>query len=115
MNVLKIVVDEVPECCDLCWFVGYSEGGYSKHNGHFCEGTNAVKENKIISVDPYKSRPDWCPLVVEEVCEWKEHMKYNTSCDVEFDCEIHYMNLEDDSKIHFCPNCGKPIKYVEEE
>ena len=69
MKIYKVLVDELPESCDLCWFVGYSEGGYSKHNGHFCEGTNAVENNKIINVDPYKSRPDWCPLQVVQLLE----------------------------------------------
>ena len=65
MKVKRIIVDELPERCDDCPMLMW------KHK--------SVNENKVCAVTQKlvlyddkmkKGRPDWCPLEVEEVCEW---------------------------------------------
>jgi hypothetical protein len=53
--------------------------------------------------------PDWCPLEVEEVCEWVLE-------EYEMCISPHNNgNWCDKDEYQFCPTCGKRIKYVEVE
>ena len=61
MKVIKIVVDELPELCTKCWFSGHAD--YEFEDRWWCEGI--IKKNNDIE-NPYKSRPDWCPLKVDD-------------------------------------------------
>jgi len=114
MNVIKIVANELPECCEKCDF--YKPPYYRLSDCSYCRS----KTEYILDKD-LLSRPEWCPLVVEEVCEyvgeyggWNEHgdtifFSRKTGCSDE-----HYQKIVvPDYK--FCPNCGKRIKYVEVE
>jgi len=68
-----------------------------------------------------ETRPSWCPLVVEDVCRYvgeyggcDEHgdmifFSRKTGCSDEHIQKI----IVPDYK--FCPNCGRPVKYVEVE
>ena len=108
MNVIKIVVDEIPEYgCDDCTIKrpSVSRGGYDIIIcSASCKDVTEHTENA--------TRPSWCPLVVEDVCEWVLHdfdgrKMYNSP----ENCGYHATHPE----FIFCPNCGKPIKYVEVE
>lgn len=119
MNVKRIIVDEVPEdgCCECC----FSKVFTSKFGN---DKVRCVATNKSVSDFAFgytkQPRPNWCPLVVDECCEWvkikrnypdsnEPYLVYQTGCEYEFD----------DWKVMvdwvFCPNCGKRIKYVEVE
>lgn len=112
MNVKRIVVSELPKACnDNC-----------KFNNHewtpFC-----ILAGKIIHAEHIF--PDWCPLEVEEVCEWA-HKKFDNHWD-EYTPITCCKTAEEKNKFEtlrlvgmgveykFCPSCGKPIKYVEVE
>jgi hypothetical protein len=56
MKVIKAIVDEIPKACINC---GY---GYLK-NSPYC----TLSQCKGIDVNPYISRPDWCPLVRKDL------------------------------------------------
>ena len=58
MNVIKIVVDEVPKTCNLCHFEGYLD----YFGCHFCY---AARKSISRENNPTLPRPSWCPLVVE--------------------------------------------------
>ena len=113
MNVLKIVVDEMPESCRACKLHTVIPANFNVQLACFITGTINRKPN---------TRPTWCPLVVEvpEVCKWKHEPMFD---DVFFR-NPHYHERNDfavvPTIIHrdyykFCPLCGKPIKYVESE
>ena len=70
MNVLRILVDELPECCNDCWFHEYVEGCKTDH--HFCVGNNG--DNHDIP-DPYDGRMNWCPLEAPSTVEYS-----NSTC-----------------------------------
>jgi len=121
MNVLKIMVDELPYSCDICWFLGFSNNDCFRVENYFCEGNNTIDSNKI--TNPYQGRPQWCPLVVEvpEVCEYVgKYGGYDKHGDMIFFSRKTGCSHEHYQKIivpdyQFCPNCGKPIKYIESE
>lgn len=102
MNVKKIVLkagEELPECCwecDACQGIG--------PDYLYCFG-------KHIDIDAYSTRPSWCPLVVDECCEWKleDNVGAKSACNV---ITRHPDNFQDGM---YCWNCGKRIKYVESE
>ena len=113
MNVIKIVVDELPEMCEHC-----SYGATNKQGDNICVSDH----NNIRPIDYFDdNRPDWCPLQLEEVCEWSgEYGGYDKHGDMLFfarktGCsDSHIQKVEVPNNI-FCPNCGKRIKYVEVE
>ena len=102
MNVVKIVVDEIPIICNLCHF----EDILDYVGCHFCYASRkAISREKNYSLQ----RPDWCPLQLEEVCEWEEddekQFYHFTDCGSYID-GIGYI---------YCAHCGKRVKYVEVE
>ena len=62
MNILKVIVDEVPEGC-----------GYCKFEKPKADEINAWSEclvyNKVMTYHCYPP-PDWCPLM-----SWEKHVK----------------------------------------
>jgi hypothetical protein len=99
MNVKRIVVDELPEVCWNCklyvWIDAFS----------FCGGMKKAVPPDEVNYE----RPDWCPLVVEECCEWVLE-------EYEMCISPHNNgNWCDKDEYQFCPTCGKHIKYVEVE
>lgn len=56
MKILKVIVDEVPEGCRFCDFVGW-EYPTIDTNILQCQ----LQSDKTVDVDD--ARPDWCPLV----------------------------------------------------
>ena len=114
MNVIKIVVDEIPEYgCDDCTIKrpSVSRGGYDIIIcSASCKDVTEHTENA--------TRPSWCPLVVEDVCEWHETEVnehgwrfWMTGCKIKYDSSVQITKGE----FNFCPSCGKRIKYVEVE
>jgi hypothetical protein len=100
MNVKKIIVDELPSTCRMCKF----QSVRPVKNGlrMYC----SLKDKMVHNL---RVRPDWCPLVIDECCEWKYlgvHM-WQT-------CEQHARHMYPDKRYVYCPSCGKRIKYVEE-
>ena len=123
MNVIKIVVDELPECCGKCKFV--------KDNYYYSLSLNptcTVSKGDYV-IDNPDTRPPWCPLVVEECCEWKLVVtKYPYESVTEWDedmvcqscrfivpCTVLEDHLGGIEECKYCPSCGKRIKYVESE
>lgn len=111
MNVKRIIVDEMPEdgCCE-CRFSKV----YTSRFGN--DKVRCVVTNKSVSDFAFgytkQPRPSWCPLVVEEVCEWEILIRrgydYRTSCKkVKF-------NIDKD-EYKYCPSCGRRIVYKESE
>jgi len=110
MNVKKIVVDELPNMCIDCKLSFYSRD----NEVYICFATkNRIANSQVI--------PDWCPLEVEEVCEWNgEYGGYDEHGDMIFfskktgcsDVHIQKVSVPNNN---FCSNCGKRIKYVESE
>ena len=108
MNVLKIVVDELPKTCHDCELIENYDTSESD-----CSITHRVASSRSRRFD--------CPLVIEEVCEW--HIKQtgqmwdenNPIYTQKRSCykEAHYAGTLPLSNI--CSNCGKPIKYIESE
>ena len=110
MDIKRIVVDEIPECCRKCDLMLYS----MSQEKYYCY----VNKKTI-----YPSlRPSWCPLQVEDECVWKLTYcgKSEEACDYgeglylgEYKCtDGWYQGYKPDYT--FCPNCGKHIKYVEQ-
>ncbi|MDD5294084.1 MAG: hypothetical protein PHW40_07260 [Candidatus Izemoplasmatales bacterium] len=113
MNVKRIVVDEVPEdgCSECC----FSKVFTSKFGN---DKVRCVATNKSVSDFAFgytkQPRPEWCPLEVEEVCEFKAeppnefgYVHSKTGCGYTYTDVCH--------EFIFCPNCGKRIKYESEE
>lgn len=100
MDVKQIIVDELPENCIECEF----------SQGIIPENLFCIIANEKIKCNPCNKRPSWCPLEVEQVCEWTE------------DKEGCFMTIHEtggvapeNHEFTFCPDCGKRIKYIEEE
>ena len=114
MNVKRIIVDELPEICNFCQF----EDILDYVGCHFCY----AKRKSISREKNYNlSRPSWCPLVIDECCEWHgEYGGYDEHGDMIFfarktgcsDSHIQKVSVVDYT---YCPNCGRKIKYVEVE
>ena len=108
MNVVKIVVDEIPIICNLCHF----EDILDYVGCHFCYASRkAISREKNYSLQ----RPDWCPLQLEEVCEFTLRKidyagfkvnQYSPTCGGTSINNTIYK---------YCPSCGKRIKYESEE
>ena len=103
MNVIKIVVDE-KDSCDKCLFM-------NAQWTYYC-----ILAKKNIAM-PHIN-PSWCPLVVDDVCEWHETEVnehgwrfWMTGCKIKYDSSVQITKGE----FNFCPSCGKRIKYVEVE
>ena len=107
MNIKRIIVGELPHGCWNCFSRVYNTGE------QWC-----FFKQKRLPTDSYdmlkelNRREDWCPLVVEEVCEWVFRVfdgkdMYNSP----ESCGYHATYPE----FTFCPSCGKRIKYVESE
>jgi len=100
MNVIKIVVDEMPENCGKCTL------------SEETERSSMLACPFLQSMWYSWEKPKECPLVVEDVCElvlndFDGRKMYNSP----ENCGYHATHPE----FIFCPNCGKPIKYVEVE
>ena len=101
MNVIKIVVDELPESCGKCTLSIETER------------TSMLACPFLESMWYSWEKPKECPLVVEddEVCVWvlrnfDGRKMYNSP----ENCGYHATQPE----FIYCPSCGKRIKYVEE-
>ena len=103
MDIKRIVVDELPECCSSCQF--HIVLDYVGKD--WC---TAAKKTILEKITYKLISPSWCPLEVEEVCEWVE---------IEDGCftTIHETGglAPTNHEFTFCPDCGKRIKYVEVE
>lgn len=58
MEILKVIVDDVPERCDVCKLMGY-------------DATNMITKQACLVKDGRQiqhvyTRPDWCPLESED-------------------------------------------------
>jgi predicted RNA-binding Zn-ribbon protein involved in translation (DUF1610 family) len=106
MNVKRIVVDESEELPENCGECDVCQGISPKYL--YCLG-------KHIDVDAHSTRPDWCPLVVDECCEWVAN-KYTASYHTPHETMGLRIIVETDREDYqFCPNCGKRIVYREKE
>lgn len=96
MKIVKIVVDELQSACYNCKFF-HVNGGFSDE----CIATSKLLDN----YDILHGIPDWCPLQVEEVCEWvhKFYDTYKSSCQE---------SIVSQSSFIYCPTCGKRIKRI---
>ena len=103
MEVIKIVLKagcELPESCRECFLsrLALKKGGIFDVK---CSLTQKYTKTKQI--------PSWCPLQLEEVCEWEEddekQFYHFTDCGSYID-GIGYI---------YCAHCGKRVKYVEVE
>ena len=108
MEVKRIVVDELPECCRKCDLMLYS----MSQEKYYC-----YVNKKII----YPTlRPSWCPLQVEDECVWTgEYSGWDENGDTIFfakktGCSDSHVQKVTVPNNVYCPNCGKRIKYVEE-
>jgi len=109
MQVKMIIVDELPE---KCWECDACQGISPDY--FYCMA-------KHIDVDAHSTRPDWCPLVVDECCEWVGVVIEKSEHSKTVEYKNPHMNIK--SQIdYFNPNefkyyftCGKRIKYVEVE
>lgn len=112
MKVKQIIVDKLQENCKECIF------HYKDSFSHmWCKPL----QYKISGLSPNGGVPSWCPLVVEDVCEWKLTYcgKSEEACDYgedlylgEYKCtDGWYQGHKPDYT--FCPNCGKRIVYKE--
>lgn len=112
MNIKRIVVDELPKSCISCQFVEHFEMLQST-----CSITHHIAYRH--------KRPEWCPLELEEVCEWV-HKKFDeywdeytpiTCCKTGEEKEkfetIRIVGM--DMEYKFCPSCGRRIVYKESE
>ncbi len=60
MNIIKVIVDELPKKCVDCF---YHKGDfYSYEFDHWC----AVHIGKLRRIINANTRPSWCPLESEE-------------------------------------------------
>ncbi len=109
MNVKRIVVDELPSQCLRCKYfrVAYT----TLQDMDFCNVAD-----RYIDSDDIHTRPDWCPLVVEdnEVCEWKKHKNYSYFMNPH-DYTNGFIAVTEINRLDYCHDCGKRIKYVEVE
>ena len=111
MNVKQIVVDELPTNCIDCQFHQILD----YVGAHHCTG-----KPRTITHDKHGdlSRPSWCPLQVEEVCEWvlektdRGYAAFYIPKDHEQHQDCFTQNAD---TFKYCPSCGKRIKYVEVE
>jgi len=107
MSITKIVIDDkLPTSCYICQLScdKYDIGRLR------CIPMNKAVDNYI------ETCPSWCPLVVEDVCEWK----LIKSDDEDYRWRV-FKNCKPDGKMlanglsdRFCPICGKRIEYKEE-
>jgi hypothetical protein len=113
MNVIKIVLkagEKLSSVCKNCCFVVPSA---MFDDAGFCKPCNMCFIDDIT-----KDRPLWCPLVVEEVCEWvlektdRGYAAFYIPKDHEQHQDCFTQNAD---TFKYCPSCGKRIKYVEVE
>ena len=116
MNVIKIVVDELPGTCYECELIQNYDNGEAD-----CSITHLVAS--------FRSRRFDCPLVVEDVCEWvgttkrkgktDEYILYKSPHEHLYYHGNYFSGVNggiDETKRYiFCHVCGKRIKYVEVE
>ncbi len=99
---IKVTVDKLPEKCRACTL--YVGGDFFS----YC----AVKSKGISIPELPLGRPDWCPLLVEEVCEWR-YVYYVRGDDYNYESCQGYSSMKYKNEYKFCPNCGKKINYKE--
>lgn len=107
MNVIKIVLkagEKLSSVCKNCCFVVPSA---MFDDAGFCKPCNMCFIDDIT-----KDRPLWCPLVVEEVCEWTKYDYVYYENPHSNNPKIRSRWCQPDEFV-FCPSCGKRIKYVE--
>lgn len=118
MNVLKIVVDELPENCNDCSYYNIHYCGRARRT--YCYALPSLEEE----IQDEYVRPDWCPLVVDvpEVCEWVQisrRYSWFVGWETTYELTQHPSMLVDQKDINYmfvhCPYCGKRIKYVKRE
>lgn len=60
MKVIKVIVDELPNSCNLCPF-SLQDDGY-----HFCCARSLLEdEHELTMKNIIQERPDWCPIMTE--------------------------------------------------
>jgi hypothetical protein len=110
MEVKRIVVDELPECCSSCQF--HIVLDYVGKD--WC---TAAKKTILEKITYKLISPSWCPLQVEDECVWvreKTDRGY-AAFYIPKDHEQHIdCYTQDAGTYDYCPTCGKRIKYVEE-
>ena len=109
MNVKRIVVDELPSTCRMCKF----QSVRPVKNGlrMYC----SLKDKMVHNL---RVRPDWCPLQLEEVCEWTVgKANFGEMVIIVGHPACGWKDISDMflSQYTFCPSCGKRINYVEVE
>lgn len=62
MNVIKVIVDEVPNGCDRCTLV-------DSYGNCALIGRSVISHSTPRDDYLYNKRPDWCPLILEEDVE----------------------------------------------
>ena len=61
MKIIKVIVDELPRACINC--------GWADHNS-----CTLRQCREFIMEDLYKSRPNWCPLILRhQVIGWLDN------------------------------------------
>lgn len=116
MEIEKIVLkagSELPSSCRECLLsrLAPRKGGLFDVR---CSATQKYTKTKQI--------PSWCPLQVEDECRWKGELVCGANNTTYYD----YIPPKDCSnsiaipewlqkEYHFCPVCGKRIRYVESE
>jgi hypothetical protein len=119
MNVKRIVVDRIPHSCSNCQYVRYHQYNISGEVFPYACGANRISKQIEGGVELY--RPEWCPLEVEDVCEWVgEYRGYDGHGDLIFvskktGCSDYHIQKVEVPNNTYCPNCGKRIKYVESD
>lgn len=120
MDIKRIVLkqgDKLPEsCAGSCDHKTITGAGVHPNPCHFFmvdEGLWCFVTGKSIEKNnnPYETRPDFCPLVIEETCLWvlrdfDGRKMYNSP----ESCGYHATQPE----FIFCPVCGRRIVYESE-
>ena len=105
MNIIKIVVDELPDECVECKFQKVRPINLGIATYCLLNGKMTHKINK---------RPAWCPLVVEDEVTFEEFCKWKRSKNPDWYWQTECLDWFDDIPREYC-SCGKRIKYVEVE
>lgn len=76
MRIIKVIVDEFPRACINC---GY---GHLKDDS-YC----TLSQCRRIDINPYISKPDWCPLITGEELLWLVQSPFTKMDDYSWESE----------------------------